>query len=57
MQQEANDGMSNAREGSGYDVARDPRNTAESERTLGANDVRTVNGVKYEGQAPVASNF
>jgi hypothetical protein len=34
------------------------RNTAESQRTLGANDVRTVNGVKYENsQAPVASNF
>lgn len=35
------------------------RNTAESERTLATNDVRTVNGVKYEpGQpAPVASNF
>lgn len=26
------------------------RRTAESQRTLGANDVRNVNGVKYEGQ-------
>lgn len=34
------------------------RNTADSQRTLEPNDVRTVNGVKYEnGQAPVASNF
>lgn len=34
------------------------RNTAGSERALGLNDVRTVNGVKYEnGQVPVASNF
>jgi len=33
------------------------RTTADSQRTLGANDVRNVNGVKYEGQAPVTSNF
>jgi len=33
------------------------RNTADSERTLGGNYVRTVNGVKYGEQAPVASNF
>jgi hypothetical protein len=29
----------------------------DSERTLGANDERMVNGVKYEGAPPVASNF
>jgi hypothetical protein len=33
------------------------RNTVDSQRTLGVNDVRTVNGVKYEGQAPMASNL
>lgn len=34
------------------------RNTVDSQRTLGANNVRTTNGVKHEnGQAPVASNF
>jgi len=34
------------------------RNTVDSQRTLGANDVRTTNGVKHEnGQVPVASNF
>jgi len=34
------------------------RNTVDSERTLGANDVRATNGMKHEnGQAPVASNF
>ncbi len=34
------------------------RNTADSQRTLTENNVRTVNGVKYDmGQVPVASNF
>ncbi|KAH8757775.1 Frag1/DRAM/Sfk1 family-domain-containing protein [Hyaloscypha finlandica] len=34
------------------------RNTVDSQRTLGANNVKTTIGVKHEnGQAPVASNF
>jgi len=41
---EANDGDSNNMNG---------RNTAESERTLGRNDVRNVDGVK----PPVGRNF
>jgi len=51
MQMEENDQYAQQHAGTG-------RNTAESQRTLGANDMRTVNGTKYEnGQTPVASNF
>jgi len=54
MQMEENDQYAQQHVGAGQAG----RNTAESQRTLGANDVRNVNGLKYEnGQAPVASNF
>jgi hypothetical protein len=62
MQMEQNDEVSRE-EGvrSGYYNANGSgagRVTAESQRTLGGNDVRVVNGVKYEnGAVPVASNF
>lgn len=54
MQMEQNDAYANYND--------NERMTAESQRTLGANDVRTVNGVKYKAegdgqQAPLASNF
>ncbi|KAF4631028.1 hypothetical protein G7Y89_g7111 [Cudoniella acicularis] len=49
LQMEQNDAYANGRV------------TADSQRTLGANDARTVNGVKYEEEggrrAPLASNF
>jgi len=54
MQMEENDGY--ARENAMNDSFAG-RNTVDSQRTLGVNNVRTVNGVKYEGQAPMASNF
>ncbi|KAK0109574.1 hypothetical protein ONS95_002260 [Cadophora gregata] len=62
MQMEQNDEASRAEGGrNGYynnDGVPEGRNTVESQRTLGGNDVRTVNGVKYEdGGVPVASNF
>tara|TARA_R110002060_G_scaffold58811_7_gene68768 strand:- start:260 stop:583 length:324 start_codon:yes stop_codon:yes gene_type:complete len=59
MQMEQNDEFSRAEGGrTGYYNGGVPegRNTVESQRTLGGNDVRTVNGVKYENGG-VASNF
>ncbi|KAL2068693.1 hypothetical protein VTL71DRAFT_15031 [Oculimacula yallundae] len=60
MQMEQNDAFSRSREqvGGGYygDGGRGGgRYTAESQRTVGGNDVRTVHGTKFG--APVASNF
>ena len=53
MQMEENDGRGGYYGGQGQG-----RMTGESQRTLGANDVTVVNGVKFEnGQVPVASNF
>jgi len=68
MQQEQNDNYSRSREnvngghhGAGYGAGAGGyeagRNTAESQRTLGGNDVRTVNGVKYQNTTPAANNF
>jgi len=73
MQMEQNDNSSaqsqgQARRGDGYAYDGNggygaanggaARNTVDSQRTLGENNVRTVNGVKYEmGQVPVARNF
>lgn len=60
MQMEQNDHYSRSREhvNGGYDAGYGAgRNTAESQRTLGANDVRTVNGVKYQNGAPIPNNF
>lgn len=68
MQQEQNDYHSRSRENvngghhstgygagvGGYDAG---RNTAESQRTLGTNDVRTVNGIKYQNGTSPAGNF
>ncbi len=64
MQMEQNDQYAAAgagqygREGNGQ-APMAGRNTVDSQRTLGGNDVRVVNGVKYEaGQpVPVGSNF
>lgn len=54
MQMEENDQYAQANQ----DVGHVGRNTAESERTLGVNDVRTVDGMKHvNGQAPMTSNF
>ncbi len=54
MQMEENEHYAQASQNDG----RLGRNTAESERTLGANDVRTVNYMKNgNGQAPITSNF
>ncbi|KUJ15567.1 uncharacterized protein LY89DRAFT_686283 [Mollisia scopiformis] len=53
MQVEQNDDLS-AERGAAYGGG---RNTVDSQRTLAENNVRSVNGVKYEGQAPVSSNF
>lgn len=54
MQMEENDQYAQANQ----NVEHVGRNTAESERTLGVNDVRTLNGMKnMNGQAPVTSNF
>ncbi|KAH7336537.1 Frag1/DRAM/Sfk1 family-domain-containing protein [Rhexocercosporidium sp. MPI-PUGE-AT-0058] len=51
MQMEQNDEFSR-------EEGRGGRMTGESQRTVGGNDVRVVNGAKYEnGPVPVASNF
>ena len=54
MQMEENDQYAMRHDGLGVG-----RPTAESERTVGGNDVRTVNGVKVANgePLPVASNF
>ncbi|CZT02578.1 related to FK506 suppressor Sfk1 [Rhynchosporium graminicola] len=60
MQMEQNDHFAQQEPGGGYygDAGRGARYTAESQRTVGRNDVRTVNGTKFDnGTAPVASNF
>lgn len=64
MQQEQNDSYAQNSEHRNGSVLNDNganyegRNTAESQRTLGENNFRTVNGVKYaNNQAPVSSNF
>ncbi|KAF8862805.1 hypothetical protein BDZ45DRAFT_686354 [Acephala macrosclerotiorum] len=62
MQMEQNDNMAQANQGqarahdAGYGNG---RTTAETDRTLGSNNYRTVNGVKYdmEQQLPPSSNF
>jgi len=54
MQMEESDQYAQQNAGAGYAG----RDTADNQRTLAVNNVRTVNGVKYSnGQVPVASNF
>jgi len=55
MQQEANDGASVRAENS--HLAYNGRMTADSERTLGGNDERIVNGIRYKDGVPVTNHF
>lgn len=61
MQMEQNDNMAQTHQTNSraHDAGYvNGRNTAETDRTLGLNNYRTVNGVKYDmGQLPASSNF